>query len=46
MENIIDNYIPFLTRFFRAWADDLDLSDTDFSVNADGIKETDGDGTR
>ena len=27
MENIIDNNIPFLTRFFRAWANELELPD-------------------
>jgi hypothetical protein len=29
MEKIVKSAVPFLTRFFRAWADDLKLPDTD-----------------
>jgi len=40
MENTIDNNIPFLTRFFRAWAEDLDLPEKDTPVITDEMNDS------
>lgn len=33
MEKAIEKAVPFLTRFFRAWADDIKLPDKELPKN-------------
>ena len=45
MNNAYDNTVPFLTRFFRAWADDLDVGQVHMPGVAADAASTDEAGT-